>query len=500
MPSNILPFDLTADSASAWLQSLSHLNSVNAANQLNKVVKQLRSTKQDSKNTLKILIQLTTTALYITSDIESSLQADEYKNPDKTQKIKKLCIQLLRNLSLSFYVLSNTSTLANDEKNQAIYMALQSIAYAQRLTTIFHQPPSSTLWKMTAELYTFAQSRNIIQQEIKHKIKDFKNLTTIESTLKRNLLFSILAPYQFNTAEINVLFSIAAEYAHLFTLDTVNCTEYGFFWDYTNLTAPNLRQSTHKPSHPTISIDTHALSLKLQSTSFSSRLTKDTFETIINRLSGYTKIINSPLPSTFTINHLITGFTDILIYLNKIKNLDKIQQLSDELDDNNTISKMSLEPMEFEKNHLNRPSPLSDNISHLLAETTTVKTLSLKEPQFIIAETKPIGCYINDLTLLCSSQPHPELGIIRQIKTINPTGTLHILIEKVAGIPCPQIISHSKTSEQVAILVQNKDASSSVFTPSCKLSSDAKIELAIGINTPLNTLIDHTPFYMQYLI
>ena len=505
MPSNNLPFDLTDDSANVWLQSLSHLSSVNSANQLYKVIKQLRSTKSDSTNTLKILIQLTPTALYIISDIESSLQADETKNTDKTQKIKKLCIQLLRNLSLNFYVFSNTSKLADNEKNQAIYMALQIIGYSQRLTTLFHQPPSSTLWKITAELYTFAQSRNIIQQEIKHKIKDFKNLTTIESALKRNLLFSILAPYQYNNIEINALFSISEKYAHLLTLDTADTAdtaENKFYWDYANQTSPNIKQQSHKPSNSTISIDTRALTLKLQSTTFSSILKKDTLEDIINRLSGYTKVINSPLPSTFSINHLITGFFDITQYLKKIDNLDKIQQLSSELNgENNTAtSNMSLEPMEFEKSHFNKPPPLSSNIDHLLAKTVTVKTLALKDTRFIMAETNPIDCSISDLTLLCSSKPHPELGIIRQIKTINPTGTLHILIEKVAGTPSPQIVSHSKAPDQAAILIQNKDTNASVFIAPCKLSSDAKIKPAIGSSTPLKALIDHTPFYMQHLV
>lgn len=37
MTSNSLPFELSEDSITNWLQSLSHLNSVNSASQLNNV-------------------------------------------------------------------------------------------------------------------------------------------------------------------------------------------------------------------------------------------------------------------------------------------------------------------------------------------------------------------------------------------------------------------------------------------------------------------------------
>lgn len=493
-----LPFKLSTDATADWLQSLSQLSSVNSANQLNKAVKQLRSIKTDTGKVLEILVQLTPTVLYICSNIEATLQ----KGSDKSQKIEKLGIQLLRNLSLAFCSYTTQDTISTDKKNQAIYIALQLIGYTQRLAAIFHQFPSATLWKKTGELYTLANGRNILKQLITHKIRDFKNLTTAEDVLKRNILFAILAPYQHNSSEVKELFSISEQHSHLLKLNTENSPDNIFCWDLESEIPPHTKDSTHQQSDSHIKINATELLSLLRSTNFSFALDKETLALIIEKISGYKDPINTSVPSALIINHLIVGLGNISTYLEKLEKLNKIERLSSQIIDSNPIKKMSLEPMEHEKSHLNPATDFkpSNNSLKLLQGVPAVKMLQTKKDQYIIAETNPINSAIGDIILLCLPNLNLGIGIIRQIKLTNQSGTIHILIEKTSGIITAHLIDPPEASAKHIIVIQKDNSTRELFIAPSKLSNGTQIKSASGQSFTLDSLIDFSPFYMHYRI
>ncbi|MCK4841877.1 MAG: hypothetical protein KAT04_08335 [Methylococcales bacterium] len=507
MTTKALPFELSTTATTDWLQSLSQFSNVNSANQLNKVIKTLKVINADADKVLKILIQFIPTVLYISSNIESTLLSETNKTgTDKAQKIENLCIQLLGNLSLTFCSILKSQSLAADDKNQAIYIALQLIGYTLRLSSIYHQFPSQKLWEKTSELYLTAQDRGIIDQQVKHKILGLKNLPTIAVTLKRNLLFSLLCPYHYNTNEIIELYSISEKYADLLTLSTKESTESSFLWTFKQGTQPSIKKLTPEQSNTNLKINTDELLALLQSYRFSSSLDKDTLEDITHRLSGYKDTINQALPSTFNVQHLITGFNEITNYLEQIEKLNKIQKLSKQSTSplDSPISTLLLEPMDFQKNHLESSvAPIASN-SHakLLENTKSVKIIQTINNQFIIAETDYKNCALGNITLLCSSDVNksPVPGIIRQIKSLNPMTTIgHVLIEKIEGTVAARKISSPETLDNQIISIQHKNAKVEVLIPPSKFASGTQINLTSNNNFTLGDLVDYSPFYMRYI-
>lgn len=500
MTTNQLPFEITVDSSAIWLQSLSQLSSVNSAHELNKAVKQLKITTSDADETLKVLINLTPTILYIISDILSSILAETNTTP---RKIEKLCIQLLKNLSLGFCEYTNKEEVLTEDKTLAIYFGLQLLGYTQYITTIFHQPPSSTLWGKTAQLYKLAQSTNIVCLEIKHKIKDFKNLINIEAVLKRNLLFSILAPYQYIPSHIKELFFVSNQLAHLLELDSNKSLDNSFYWNSNNEIAPIRQNHIQQESDGILNINTLKILSFIQSAHFSSTLKKNTLNRIIEQISGYKKVMNSSIPvpaSNPDIFDLMIGFTEITNFLKKIGNLKQIKQLSSQIIDNTSLENMSLEPLAFEKSHLSPTANLSGTSSNdkLISNSQPVAMLNTKYKQYVIVYARFIDCSIGNIVLLCKSGLNPELGIIRQITITKTSATTNILIEKIFGTPSSFLIYPSKTSAKRIIIIENKQPKPEVLIEPNIFSKGTKIISTLEQSFALDKLIDYSPYFMHF--
>jgi len=504
MTTSKLPFDLSPESISIWLHSLSEKNSVNSAVELNSVAKLLRRNKAEAKKILDCLILLIPSTLHISNTLESLLLADSNtKKP--AVKIIRLNIQLLRNISLVFCSICNQSDLSDNEKNLAIYTALQLFGYSQRFSALFHQTPSSTLWKEMGEIYNLAIKNNSTQQEINHKVKSFKNLTTIESALKRNILFNISSPYQYSENDIIELFLISDQLADKLELNPSYSSSINtFHWNPRSKEGPSSINHTQQTKEFYITINSSELVGFMQSNNFNCKLDQDALTSLLDHLSGYQSTINAPIPSAPTISHIITGFNNITEHLIKVNKLKKIQQLSAESPIEQSIESLSLESIPFEKNTLNnnqKNTYLMSNHS-LLSETKTVKTLKVNNDKYMIAETSFINCSIGDLCVLCSANLSHTLGIIRQIRVTNTTKTLHILIEKVKGTPSTQLSSSTTQTEEGSqiILTQEANIQKDLFHSPCKLATGTRLTCASGDNFTLDKLIDYTPFFNRYQI
>ncbi len=503
MSNSNLPFELSEQSIANWLLTLSQLSSVNSANELNKAIQKLRKTNHTPKQVLAALTQLTPTILFICNDIESSLLSEKAKPTEKTsRKIEKLGIQLLRNLSLAFCTLAKNESFSTEEKHQVLYFALQLIGFTQRITLIFHENPSSTLWKKSAEIFTLTQNASLTLQEVKLKIKEFKNSTTIESVLKRNLLFAISSSYQFNSRQIQELFVISEQQSQLLKLNQQNPTGNTFVWDMENGQLPSLHNSRSAYNNAKITLDPAAYIAFIQSKNFSSEyITENVLTQLINMFSGFKSIINSMQSTEFTINNLITGYAEIIDYLNKIEKLNKIQKMSAEMAEAMPLRKLTLEPFEFEKNHLTPVSEPSPSLSHieLPKNAQTVKILKTIHKQYIIAISSISAYSIGDIILLCNPNAEPSLGIIRQLKPIENAFSLQLLIEIIDGKPLSSIAHSTKLRLEQIILIHKKSSPPQIIIPPCKLSNGTPIRLANKQILVLDKLIDCNPFYMHYL-
>jgi len=500
MTTNNLPFELSPDAISLWLQSLSEKNSANSAVELNNVTKILRSNKSDTDEVLSTLIQLTPTILHVSNTIESSLIA-EPMTKRSTFKVIKLCIQLLRNTSLAFCNICYKENLSPDEQNLAIYSALQLIGYSQRISTLFHESPSLALWGEVGKTFLLASSTNSTQQQISHKIKNFKDQPTIESVLKRNILFDILNPYQYSASQIKELFFISDQLASKLVLNPKNPSTYNcFHWNPNSKKPPCVINSTAENEEYHTTINTRELIIFMQSKDFSCNLDNDVLANLFDQLSGYQSIINTPIPSAPTISRLIIGFNNITEHLIKANKLKKIQQLSAPSTTEQFTKNMGIEPIPFEKNYQNSnlvTTPSSSNFN-LLSGIKTVKTLQVKNDNFIIAEASNLKCSIADVVLFCASDLSHKLGVIRQAKITNDTGTIHILIEEIPGVPSTHLITSPQSAINQIISTQKSDTQTDLFFPPCKISNGTVLNCASGESFTLDRLIDYSSFFTRY--
>jgi hypothetical protein len=495
-----LPFELSPDATSLWLQSLSKTNSANSAIELSTVTKLLRKNKADANAVLSVLNTLIPTILHVSDNIEASVLT-EPGSKKSAPKIIKLCIQLLRNTGLAFCNISDKKSLSDNQKSLVIYSALQLIGYSQRLSTLFFELPSSSLWGESGRVYNLAIQADFTQQQINHKIRHFKNQTTIESVLKRNLLFNISNPQQYSANQIIELFIISDQLSDKLALNpSYSATADTFHWNSRSKNTPLAINSAQQEQNLTTLINTGELIYYIQSKKFCSNLDQQALTRLIEHLSGYQSIINSIIPSAPTISHLLIGFSDITEYLVQTDKLKKIQKLSGQPATNQQIENIALEPMPFEKNNL-KPifrTPSSISTLNLLAKAKTVKTLQVQNNKYIIAETSYLNCSIGDLCLFCSSNLTHILGIIRQVKITNVSKTVHILIEKTAGIPSTHQFTSPQLTENKILSIKTADTEADFFISQCKFSGGTQLTATSGEQFILNKLIDYSPFFSRY--
>lgn len=489
MNSNQLPFEINIAAASKWLQSLNHLNSVNSADQLNKVVIQLKSIDIRPEEVLKILLLLTPTILSVCSTIEQSfLVESEKKAANKSRKIEKLCFQLLKHFISAISHIACTKTSLKKDQCLAIYMTLHIISFNQRLSAVLHLPPTPSIWKTIGELYSLAKENNILSLEVNHQIKEFHNQTSIECAIKHILLFSILSPYQCSTIQIKALFIFAQYHANLLDLNTKKTNGHCYFWDPQSKSQP-FRDSEQDRS-TSIIISTSELLSFIQSTNHSTFLEKQALAHAINQLSAYKELIDSALPSRLVINHIFIGLTETLEHLKKTSKLNKIQQLSLQF----TEEKPKDAPLvSFEQNSSNY-----SNEENLLEKAKAVKIIQTKNDDFIVTEASNLDCHIGNIILRCKDDNSLELGIIRQQKTTNQSGTSHTLIERVIGTPSPLISSNPEITDKRILIVKNENSSPTIFLAPGKLSNGTKITPSSENSYILDQLIDYSQFYTHF--
>ncbi len=495
-----LPFELSPDALSLWLQSLSEKKSANSAIELNNAVKLLRKNKTDDTSTYYALNTLTPTILHVSDAIETSL-LEEAGNQSPTPKIIKLCIQLLRNTGLAFCKVSESKNLAGNQLNIAIYSALQLIGYSQRLSTLFFEQPSSTLWGKMGKVYYLSIQADNTQQTINHKIQRFKNQTSIESVLKRNILFNICNSQQYSASQIIEIFFISDQLSDKLSLNpSYSASPDTFHWNWKNKTPPLALNSTQKKENLTAAINTGDLIAFMQSKKFNSSLDQKVLTKLFDHLSGYQTIINGIVPSAPTIANLIIGFDRISEHLKQTGKLKKIHHLSGQPISTQQTENIELEPVAFEKSDQNlifRTSASAGKLN-LLSEAITVKTLQVQNKKYIIAETSYLNCSIGDLTLLCSSNLTYKLGIIRQVKITNASKTVHILIQQITGVPSAlQLTSPQMTDHQI-LSIKTANTESDFFIPQSRLANGSQLTTASGKKYTLNKLIDYSPFFNRY--
>ena len=491
-----LPFELSVDALTSWLNSLSALPQIQAVHQLNLVLKQFKDEESRPTELLPLLISLTPLTLHLSNAIASAA-VSEQKPIDKPRKAAKLSIQLLRQLSLLFCQLTERANLNELEQLSAMYHALQCIGYCIRRYNLFYETPSATLWKKSAELYNLAVEKNALLIHLPTKIAEFKQQPTIESVIKRNLLFSIMAPSLFTSNEISQIFQVATEFAEQLKISAApDNLDFGFYWDLHDEIPPcPTRKSQKALPDGFMAIDAHSIGQALQQDSLTANLSIATQNKLALHLLDYQPIFDSIIPGLTLRSEFLFGFNDVSDFLQELNKLQKIKHFSGQ---NNSASKpkrnLALVPMEHERNAF-------ETINQALNKTNAVSksgnVLTITDNNYLVVEGHAFDCSTGDIAMFYRDQEPAMLGIIRQQSALSISNVIHILIEKITGFY--NIYTFKTTVGNRAAIVLDEDSDNAqVFLPPGKYQVDSKIPLTIGESLYLTACLESNSFFARF--
>lgn len=491
-----LPFEMTTDALNDWLQGLSALSTTQAAHQLSQALKQLKEQKCPDSELLPLLVNLTPLTLHFSMSLSAAVASEPHLS-DKAFKLGKLSMQLPRQLALLFCQLAEAKELEAGALQACIYYALQLIGYSLRCYNLFYEMPSASLWKKSASLYKLAAENNFLTQPQHTKLAEFKTQSNIESVLKRNLLFTLLAPTLFKSEEISHFFQLANESAHLLEISVEqDMHDFGFYWDLKSDMPPcPVKKNYRSLPDDFMALDSKRISQELQLGTIATPLSPGTQNKLALILSGYRQVFGAIIPGLPSSSRLIAGFESICSYLQDQNKLSKISQLSSQLPESKGPEfNLSLVPLEHQRNVFDaddRPFTKQQNLGK------AVNLLKTPNKAYLIAESRSLECWTGDIALLYKAQ-HPEsLAIIRQQIFNDLSNANHFLLEQIPG-SCNIYSIANRAIESNAILVGENSTSPQVFLAAGKYNIDSKIPLTIGKSLQLTACIESNGFFARF--
>ena len=302
-----LPFTFNVDDITAWLAKLSQSELTYASNELYKVLKVINKQTVKSDELFLLIDLLTATTLRLSHSLELLFLSIPAESHAKSRKLARLNTNLLRYLALAYVKISEDEN-ADRLLTISISRALQIAGLNLRHNAMIHERQSSFLWQKMSDLFQIGFSKNLLDQVTDETIDELKKFKTINSIIKRNLLFSISNPNNLTTIEINKLFATIEQHSDLLvlkTLYTIDASRADFYWLYLDQTQPQFIQPDAKIK-TILHLNTKNLVAFFQSSKFKTPFAS--FEKVVSRLSNYQDIINSVVISEPIITNLITGF------------------------------------------------------------------------------------------------------------------------------------------------------------------------------------------------
>lgn len=497
-----LPFELNEPEVAQWLNKISKESPINSGSQLNHVLTALRKEKYPADIVLPVLLKLAPVSLHSSNTLSALIKSDV---PDsKTLKIAKLSLLLLRNQSLALQQVADAATTENADRLHAVFYALQFIGQYLRLSSQFQELPSETLWQVSGELYITAQQHEQLHQAVSSKITEFRQQHSIFEVLKRNILFTLLGFHQFTASDNQAIYSFCNDNSNLLALKTADDKNNFFSWKISE-SIPYFSQENQKTTGNLreLSIDTKPLIPTLRPASFNTPINQNDLDFLLTICNGYSKQLNDSVPSPPVIFGICIGISASHNFLNQQKRLNRIQQLSSQVvQEEESIINMSLMPLDFEKKLQDKvlTQPVSPLRTPSLQSLINAKITQTTQNDFILAQIQQQQCKIGELTLLINNKNVIFPGIVRQVKSGSDSSSTKLLIEKFKG----ELAAHNFHSEQNDISGQlisvNEDgAQPEIILPYAKYRNGSKL-LFNNRSARLVSLIDYSLSFARYRI
>lgn len=481
-----LPFALNEKAIYAWLSALRRSGLLHGGQQLNQILTQLRSQPIPHKQKLLVLQELIAECVAQANSLAAGIE--NLPSIAKTDKIARLSMSLLKNLSVTLYELIESDQLNDQQKAICGYYALQLVGQYWLQCCLLRQLPAEKMWQISGEIYRYAYDHQALTQEVSHASKELNPLLTMERVTKRNLLFALCSGFDLSPADFHHWFEFANKHADQITLKRGMTRPDIFIWD----TAHNHPIELMTPGQPlneaTLEIDCTVLHDTFNTTQNLAPFSSAAALCIRNNLTSYKKLMHDTIPATPVIQNMLIGLKPIYNFLAEQSKIEKILALGSEAEYLRPRRQIGLahetETHALDSLDLHRPQKLN------------VKLLKTSDLRYVIVETASIEVGNGEIILLIDGES--QLGIVRQQQVSQNFQTRRLLVERIPGRVTAHSAHYAGGGQDVLIIDENGDKPQ--LLTMCKKLRNSDTLTFDGVQARIIKLFEFTSLIVRYHI
>ena len=518
-----LPFDFNNASISSWLSQLNSTDVVSVGHEVFKVVNILKKEVDDvNRESLELIVErLTPVVIHTSGFLEKVFFGKSDNLTGQQRKIAQLNTLLLRYLAfLHVYLAEHTTDLEN--KNLHANYGVQLIGFALYSSALSYEKPAFSLWNMAGDIYKTALTDDILEDTIKKPLAVFDKLPTINSVLKRNLLFSIGINYNFNHQQIKYYFDFCSLHRELVVLDRLSIKNSpGYCWEYASGQKPF--PVTSKSDDQSISkLEIAATGIVMQPklyfnvepllSAFDHSVVDVPFDEsvgFVEHLSNYQAIneSNFSLPRHYV---FLFGFDQIIEYLSRLVRENSLSTFKAPSVDELNFSSLDLMPTQQKKSH--KIDDISDIWGDDKSELENIelmfgpqKTYQTKLSGFLSVEWMKVEASFNGLILMYGKDMKSSIAVVRRLEKGGggsnvKNGVINVqkgVIEVLKG--SVSVVDLINGVEQRKAVLLTQDDTYEMILAVDRYVTGSVLKLKQG-EAVLDRMLEFTPFFVRYAV
>lgn len=494
------PFSLSVDSITKWQHLSVKMDTLEAANELYSAFKNPAQQQFLTPDAIPALELITPTVLQISDSLFGQVltaftTSDHIEK--KTRKIARLSHQLLRSLCLTWFNSLSKHDLTDAEKRSVQYNALQLVGISMRRNAQMSERPSDLLWQKMGKLYRDIHTDGLTNTPVTASNPFYNKHPSIDSVIKRNLLYGLINFYRFSPKRLAYCYEIADLCADKLELIKNDDASFNFYWNLTDATLPSREILTRDQSNY-LCFNTKMAADYLSKTYTQEERKGVEFDYIESTLNGYQSIIDSVIPTKPMLYQLAIGLKAIHSHLKKVRRISNINRLSAELPDLSRPQAFELEPLEHERKLIHSLTP-DISTPHKETASETVSLQFAQDPAYCLIHIKRTPADVNQPVLLIDHTHKALFGVIRKILNKAPNSTRPVLVEVLPYHLLPITVSFQGTRIEATVL-QSASNHDCLLLPTGKYSCGEKMTLISETEKDyyLHKLIEANEYFMLY--
>jgi len=509
-----LPFEFNNASISDWLRQLNTSDAVLSGQEILKVLRVLKKNIDDIEySSLELVVErLTPVVVYTCGFLEKFFYNKAINYNLQQYKVAQLSVFLSRYLAY-FHV--HQALLSTEQANKSLHAnyAAQLIGDAFYHSALSYDKPSKSLWLMLGEVYQIALDNNLLGLTVNNPLPHFDKIS-IESALKRTILFKISNCYKFNHKEIKQYFDFCTTNNHLVKFNQVNKeNNQGYCWEYTSGDAPFcVTENVHVQESslleivaagqvtPKLTFDIEPLLSAIKCLNV--KLPVDESLGLVEHLSNYQAVNKSDfsLPKQYV---FLFGFEQIIEFVSKLSSSNLFTTFSPPGVEDLNFSSLNLTPT-----HVKKPSQKNVTDADIWGEDKSkVEKIKLKYgaqkayqasiPSLLVVEWMKVETFFNGLLLIYGKDKKPILAVVRRSETKSGKGgSQKGVIELLEGdLSIVEILNREE--KKMGLFLKQNNGYEIILSADERYSIGSVLTLNQG-NVILVRVVEDSSFFVRY--